>query len=253
MEGGFFMTYFSTHNHSCYSNLRLRDATNKIETLIDYCFDIGLSGLVFTEHECLGSHVKAYKYWKKNKDKFADFQVSFGNEIYLVDRLDTLFKKDNNERIEFFHFILIAKNKNGYEALKKLSSKAWNNSFFYRGIERVPTYKDTLEKIMEEYKGDLIATSACIGGEVPKLLIEYKRNPSLENKKKIHNLVTWIKKLFGDDFYFELQPAHNDEQTIANEMMLKIGKAYGIKCIVSTDAHYLNKLQAKIHKLYKYF
>ncbi|MGG1915989.1 PHP domain-containing protein [Priestia megaterium] len=241
---------FGPHNHTDKSNFRLRDAINKPEALLDYALEIGLSGIAITDHETLASHVKAHQYIEANRDRFGDFVLGFGNEIYLVDREDTLKKKEVNERISFHHFILIAKNNRGYEALRKLSSKAWYNSFFYKGMERVPTYKDDLTAIMQEYQGDVIATTACVGGEMPQTLIEYKRNPTPENKAKVHNLVVWLKGVFGDDLYFELQPSKNEDQLIANEMLYKVGQAYGVKCVVSTDAHYLNRQQALAHKIY---
>lgn len=242
--------HFLVHSHTDASNLRLRDAINKPEKLIEYAYGMGLSGIAITDHECLSSHVKAFKYAEENKDRFGDFQVSFGNEIYLVDQEDTLTRKANNDKIRFYHFILLAKNNRGYEALRKLSSKAWSNSFYYRGMERVPTYKDELMAIMEEYRGDIIASTACVGGELPQLLIQYKLNPTIENKMKVHNLIIWLKGVFGDDIYFELQPSHNEDQLIANEMLYKVGQAYGVKCIVSTDAHYLSREQAKAHEIY---
>ena len=241
---------FLVHSHTDASNFRLRDAINKVEDLIDYCFDLGMPGVTITDHEILSNHVKAHRYIEKNKDKFKDFQLSFGNEIYLVDKRDVEEKRALNERIPFHHFILIAKDQKGYEGLKKLSSRAWSNSFFYKGLERVPTYKDELSALMEEYRGHIIATTACVGGELPQKSIKYYNEKSLENKQDIHNLIVWLKGTFGEDLYFELQPSRNEEQLIANEMLEKLGEAYNIKRIVTTDAHYLNKEQALAHKIY---
>ena len=241
---------FGIHTHTDASNFRLRDAINKVEDLIDYCLDLGMPGVTITDHEILSNHVKAHRYIEKNKDKFKDFQLSFGNEIYLVDKRDVEEKRALNERIPFHHFILIAKDQKGYEGLKKLSSKAWSNSFFYKGMERVPTYKDELSALMEEYRGHIIATTACVGGELPQKSIKYYNEKSLENKQDIHNLIVWLKGTFGEDLYFELQPSRNEEQLIANEMLEKLGEVYNIKRIVTTDAHYLNKEQALAHKIY---
>ncbi|PEN61674.1 PHP domain-containing protein [Bacillus wiedmannii] len=241
---------FGVHNHTHASNFRLRDAINKPDELLEYALDLGLPGIAITDHETLSSHVKAHQYIEKNRDRFGDFVLSFGNEIYLVDKNEAMAKKEANEKISFHHFILIAKNQKGYEGLRKLSSRAWQNSFYYRGMERVPTYKDELMALMEHYQGDIIATSACVGGELPQALIQYKRNPTQENKAKVHNLIVWLKGVFGDDLYFELQPSHNEDQLDANEMLYKVAKAYDVKCIVSTDAHYLNKKQAQAHKIY---
>lgn len=244
------MSWFSIHNHTDVSNFRLRDSINKTGILIDYAFEKGLSGICITDHETLSNHIKAYKHALKNKEKFGDFKVGFGNEIYMVDKESTLIKKENNERIEFFHFIILAKNQRGYEALKKLSSAAWSGSFFYKGMERVPTYRETMEEIMKDYKGDVIASTACLGGELPKLLLAYNEERTPENKIKIHENISWLKNVFGEDVYFELQPSDNMEQTTVNKLLLEVGKAYGIKCIVSTDAHYLNKAKSKSHEIY---
>jgi len=247
------MEIFLTHAHTDASNLRLRDCINKTDRLIDYCAELGLEGVTITDHEALSNHMKASSYVKKaQKDgKIPEsFKVGFGNEIYLVDREFVQSQKEQNEKIQFFHFILIAKDQKGYHGLKKLSSLAWENSFFYRGMERTPTYKDDLEQIMEEYKGHIIASSACVGGEIPQLLIEYKRSKTQESKIKVHETLGLMKKMFGDDFYLELQPNNGQDQLDANEMLLKISKLYDIKCIVATDAHYLNRDQAVAHETY---
>ncbi|MDG0860362.1 PHP domain-containing protein [Staphylococcus equorum] len=241
---------FLTHSHTVFSNFRLRDAINKPEDLLDYALEIGLKGITITDHEILSGHFKAYQHIENNKEKFKDFQLSFGNEVYLVDKNDVEYARENNEKIPFYHFILIAKNQRGYRALKELSSKAWANSFWFRGMERVPTYKDELTALMEKYRGDIIATSACVGGELPQTLIKYHKDPNEDNKKDIHNLIVWLKGVFENDLYFELQPSKNEDQLIANEMLEKVGAAYGVKRIVATDAHYLNKSKANAHKIY---
>lgn len=241
---------FLPHSHTMFSNFRLRDAINKPEELLDYALELGLKGIAITDHEILSGHFKAFQYLEKNKEKFKDFQLSFGNEIYLVDKNVVEEKREKNEKIPFYHFILIAKNQRGYRALKELSSKAWSNSFWYKGMERVPTYKDELTALMEKYRGDVIASSACVGGELPQTLIRYHDNPSNENKQEVHNLIIWLKGVFGDDLYFELQPSKNRDQLVANEMLEKVGEAYNVPRIVSTDAHYLNKSKANAHKIY---
>jgi DNA polymerase III subunit alpha len=250
-------TYFGGHNHTDRSNFRLKDCINKVEALIDYAVKIGLSGVAITDHEVLAAHVEAIQYIKKGKEEGKipkDFKLGLGNEIYLVDREEAIHAKENNEPMKFYHFLMIAKNRNGYEGLKKLSSLAWENSYWFRGMERVPTFKDDLDKIMEEYKGDIVASTACVGSEFAQTILNYLREEN-EGKKKsyklhIHKLVNWYKKMFGEDFYIELQPSYQDDQTDYNKMAMKIAEGYGVKTIVATDAHYLNKDQAIIHETY---
>lgn len=237
---------FSIHMHTDVSNFRLRDCINSPEKLIDYSIELGLPGIAITDHETLSSHIKASKYVEGK-----DFKLGFGNEIYLVDKKTILEARENNERVQFHHFLLLAKNKKGYEFLKKQSSKAWENNFYFRGAERVPTYYDELEELMQDYKGDVIASSACLGGHIPQAILKYHETRNEEDKKEIMRLIKWCVKVFGkDDFYLELQPSKNEEQLIVNKILLQLGKQLGIKCIVTTDAHYLNKEQAMAHKIY---
>ena len=95
------------------------------------------------------------QYAKKIREKNPDFTIALGNEIYLTDT------RDNGQK--YYHFILIAKDAIGHKALRELSSIAWIHSYVDRRMERVPTLKSELEMVMEQYKGHVIATTACIG------------------------------------------------------------------------------------------
>ena len=152
------MNRFEVHAHSDYSNIRLLDCINPIEKLIDRAVDIGLSGLAITDHECVSGHVKAYKHYQKIKEKNPNFKLGLGNEIYLCPNREVGQK--------YYHFILIAKNALGYRALRELSSRAWLNSFWDRAMERVVTTYEDLEEIIAKYPNSLIATTACLGGEL---------------------------------------------------------------------------------------
>ena len=147
------MPRFEVHSHTCYSNLRLLDSTNKPENLIDRAISLGLSGIAITDHEALCSHIKCNQYQQKIENDYPDFKIALGNEIYLI---------ESREEIEkYYHFILIAKDDIGYKMLKELSSQAWLNMFVSRGMERVPTLKSELQNAIDKYgKGHLIATSA---------------------------------------------------------------------------------------------
>ena len=149
---------FEVHSHSEYSNIRLLDCINKVTDLIDRAVEIGLSGIALTDHECLSGHPEANFYAQKILEEHPDFKVALGNEIYLTPNREMGQK--------YYHFILIAKNKTGHRALRELSSRAWMNSYWDRGLERVPTTYADLEEIVNKYPGTLIATTACIGGEV---------------------------------------------------------------------------------------
>ena len=140
------------------SNLRLIDCINQPETLINKAIEKGLSGCSITDHESLSAHVIVNKYAKEIKEKYPDFTIALGNEIYLTDT------REKNQK--YYHFILLAKDRIGYKALCELSSIAWYNVYVDRRQERVPTLKSELKDIINKYKGHVIATTACISGEL---------------------------------------------------------------------------------------
>ena len=137
-------SYYGLHNHDFYSNMRGLDATMSPKKLIDTAYQCGLKGVAITDHEMLGAHVKLAKYLKSEQDqgRKKGFKLMFGNEIYLVEKGQIEKARENNEKTRFYHCILIAKNEHGYEFLRKQSTKAWKNSFWFRGMQRVPTYKE---------------------------------------------------------------------------------------------------------------
>lgn len=244
---------FSIHNHTDASNIRLRDSINGVEKLIDNAVKLGLEGVCITDHELLGNALKAIQYANNEKKSGRipkDFKIGAGNEIYLIDWQHMNERLNSGEKVTFPHFVLLAKNSNGFQALKELSKHAWKNSFTYKGIERVPTYKEKFEEVLKKYKGDVIGSTACIGGELPQLILNYENEKTDENKLKIHNFIKWLKNLFEDDIYFELQPSNNEEQIFVNKMLLKLGEAYGVKTIVTTDSHYYTKEDFYNHKIY---
>ena len=114
-------TFVNLHSHSEYSNLRLLDCTIKIKDAIDYVANVlHQDGFALTDHECLSSHIKYLNTVKemKAKGKIPEtFKPILGNEIYLVGEEDLKYKLENKERINFYHFILIALDSEGHKQL----------------------------------------------------------------------------------------------------------------------------------------
>lgn len=243
------MKRFEVHSHTESSNIRLLDSINKVEKLIDKAISIGLKGIAITDHEFLGNIPKAFRYYESIKKDNPDFKVGFGNEIYLVE--------DRHNVQKYYHFILIAKNKKGWRALRELSSRAWLQSYVSKGQTRVPTTYKELEEIVNKYPDSLIATTACIGGELSQLVLQLDAAEQAESldlineyKTSIHLFITKMKKWFGDDFYIEVAPSRYKEQILVNKRLLSIAKAYGIKNVIGSDAHYLNKEDRFVHSSY---
>ena len=241
--------YFGIHNHTMYSNIRLLDCINRPTALIDKAIELGLSGIAITDHECLSAHMEVNQYAKKIKEKHPDFVIALGNEIYLTDT------RDRGQK--YYHFILIAKDAEGHKALREMSTQAWRNSYVDRKMERVPLLKSELADIMSRYKGHVIATTACIGGELGSEIILAEEAEAVRDYDtaqlhlgKIHNLVTFCKSIFGEDFYLECAPSTKEDQIQVNRRIRRIGQALDVKVVVGTDAHYLTKAERQVHKAY---
>lgn len=242
-------TYFNIHNHTMYSNIRLLDCINRPKDLIDKAIELGLSGIAITDHECLSAHMEVNQYAKEIKKKHPDFIIALGNEVYLVD------KRENG--IKYYHFILTAKDAIGHKALRELSSIAWYNSYVDRGMERVPITKEELSKIMSKYKGHVVASTACMGGELStaayNMVCAETVNDMASAKvfyDQICDFITFCRDIFGDDFYIECAPSTAEDQCATNRKLYRIAMAYDIPIIVGTDSHYLTKADRFVHKSY---
>ena len=241
---------FEVHSHTMYSNLRLLDCINRPKNLIDRAIELGLAGIAITDHEALCGHPEINFYAQELLEKNPNFKVALGNEIYLTDT------RDNGQK--YYHFILIAKNKIGHRALRELSSRAWMNSYWDRGLERVPTLKSDIEEILAKYPNSLIATTACIGGELSQnalALINAERvgdtAAATESHNNIVKFMLWCKETFGEgNFYVECAPSCYKEQIDVNKRLVSIAQAFGVKMVIGSDAHYLKKEDRYVHKSY---
>ena len=250
------LDWFSGHNHTDASNIRLLDSINKVKTLIDTAVEKGLKGIAITDHECLSNHVEAIKYVKEGKENGTiskDFKLALGNEIYLCDANQIEEAKENNGllpslgenvKMRYPHFILIAKDKIGFRALCKLSTLAWENSFYSRGMERVPTTYENFKKIISEYRGHLIGSTACLGGTLANLILDKKYTEATK-------FVNEMRDLFGEEnFFIEIQPSYGEEQIEFNNYALMLSDATKIPAIITTDSHYATADKAEIHATY---
>ena len=242
-------TYFNIHNHTMYSNIRLLDCINRPKDLIDKAIELGLSGIAITDHECLSAHMEVNQYAKKIKEKNPDFVIALGNEVYLVDSRES--------GIKYYHFILTAKDEIGHKALRELSSTAWYNSYVDRGMERVPITKEELAKIMSKYRGHVIASTACMGGELSTAAYNMALAENVNDMasasifyQQICDFIKYCVDVFGEDFYIECAPSTAEDQCITNRKLYRIAMAYNIPIIVGTDSHYLTKKDRYVHKSY---
>ena len=242
--------YGSLHNHSEYSNLRLRDSINRLEDLIEEAGRLGHQVIGLTDHECISAWIKAEKIIKSKKEKYPNLKLIRGNEIYLC-RNGLNADNFNKDFDKYYHFILLAKDSEGAEQIRKISTKAWYRSYMSRGMRRVPTYYQDLFDIIKQNQGHVIGSTACLGGALPTQLLRYRET---NDKNLLEKIYLWIQQMDGifghGNFFFEMQPSNNQEQIYVNKFLLKLSEELDIPYIITTDSHYLRKEDRKIHKAY---
>ena len=240
----------SLHNHSEYSNLRLRDSINRTSDMMKYAIELGHEVIAITEHETVSNAIKVEKEYKKIKANNPDFKVILGNEIYLCcDGLNW----DNFQKgiDQYFHFILLATDAIGHEQIREISTRAWMRSYMTGKMRRVPTYYADLEDIIKKNPGHVIGTTACLGGFLGSIIMAMDAS---QNKDYEVVIERWLNKMLGifgkDYFYLEMQPSASKEQTLVNGKILELSRKYNIPYIITTDSHYLKKEDAPIHSAF---
>lgn len=218
--------YASLHNHTQYSNLKLRDSINRIPDMVKRAIDYGFNSLAITDHEVLSGHIEALEVGDKIREEHPDFKIILGNEIYLI-------REDEYKNAEkYWHFILLARTKAGHKILRQLSTRAWERSYVERGQRRCPTFIEDLEELVKPNQGDIIASTACLGGYLPNRILAH-------NTKDVAQFLTRCVNIFGkENFFLEMQDSDTEEQQIVNRAIVKISAQTGIPYIITQDAHY---------------
>lgn len=231
--------FCSLHNHTMYSNLHLIDSINRIPDMVNKAIEYGFNGLAITDHEVLSAHIDALDYGDKIKKDHPDFKIILGNEIYLI-------KKEEYKLPEtkFWHFILLAKDFDGYMQIRELSSRAWDRMYVGKGQKRTPTFYEDFEEVIGNNKGHIIMSTACLGSYLNDC---FKR----KNKDDIKFYLNFMIKTAGkENVFLELQDSDTEEQIAYNKFLLGLSKSTGIPTIITQDAHYLNKEDLPIEKIF---
>ncbi|HQK70812.1 MAG TPA: DNA polymerase III subunit alpha [Bacteroidales bacterium] len=227
------MALFShLHVHTQYSIL---DGASSIPALVDRAKSLGMDALAITDHGNMFG-VKEFHNYAVSKG----IKPVLGCEIYIAK--GSMEEKTGSEDRSGDHLILLAKNLTGYRNLIKLVSLAWTKGFYY--TPRID------KKALEKYRDGLIATSACIAGEIPGEIL----NGNIEGAEKA--LKSYI-DIFGEDFFLEIQ-RHETTEPDANietfpkqqkviEAFRRLSEKYGVKIIATNDVHFANKEDADAH------
>ena len=233
------MSFTHLHVHSFYS---LLDGKSSVKQLVDRAVELGMPGIALTDHGNMFGVKEFTNYVDKinsGKEEGEKFKPIIGCEMYvarnrMTDRHD---KSDKGE-----HLIVLAKNLTGYHNLVKLVSKAWTEGVYYK------PRTDRVE--LEAHSEGLIICSACLGGEVPQFIMHGEIEAAEER-------VRWYKRVFGEDYYLELQRhqtfkqnANTDvypEQVKVNAELLRMARKYDIKVVATNDVHFALEEDAEAH------
>ncbi len=226
------------HVHTQYSIL---DGAASIQGLIAKVKESGMNAIAITDHGNMYGVLDFYNTCVKN-----DIKPILGCEVYITDK--SRFNQSGKDDRSGYHLILLAKNHQGYKNLSKLVSIGFTEGFYY-------TPRIDFE-ILEKYSEGIIATSACLGGELPQAIMRY--NPIEKGRDYSHFIFNFdgvypiVEKylaIFKDDFYFELQNHGYPEQKMVNHAFRQLSNEYGVKLIATNDVHYINKDDFDAHTI----
>ena len=216
------MSFVHLHLHSEYS---LLDGACRIDHLMDRVKELGQTAVAITDHGVMYGCIDFYK-----AAKAAGVKPIIGCEVYVARRrmADKVHGLDNDP----YHLVLLCENRKGYENLCYLVSEAFIHGFY--GKPRVD-----LELLAQHHEG-LIALSACLAGAVP----QYLMNEDYEGAK---NYALKLSEIFGEgNFFLELQDHGIDEQRPVNQGVQRLARETGLPLVVTNDAHYLRREDAKM-------
>lgn len=263
--------FIHLHVHSQFSVL---DGQASVPALVDKAIEDGMPGIALTDHGNMFGIKELYNYVNKKNGKIKSaisdaekvlkeaeeagdsaaaeekrreieelkkkfFKPIFGCEMYVAQKSlhEHVDKKDTGR-----HLIVLAKNEKGYHNLIKIVSQAWTEGFY--------SHPRTDKEALASHSEGLIVCSACLGGEIPRLI----QAGEIEEAER---QVQWFKNIFGDDYYIELQRHATDKpganrtvfeiQQQVNPELIRIAQKYDIKIVATNDVHFVNESDAEAH------
>jgi len=203
------------HVHSEYS---LLDGFSRIKKLVRQAKDLGMQHLAITDHGAMYGVIEFYQ-----ECKAMGINPIIGVEAYLANDID-----DRSGRYDYNHLLLLAKNEAGYRNLMKLTTIAHTYGWHYKPrIDRV---------VLAEHAEGLIATSACLSGEIPEMLLK-------GDTEGARNTARWYLDTFGpENFYLEIQEHHGQDspQGKLNELLFDLHRDMHIPLVLTNDLHYVS-------------
>jgi DNA polymerase-3 subunit alpha len=226
------------HNHSQFSVLQ---SVSDLGDLVKKAADYNMPAVALTDHgnmyatflfwqtiekqnKSIKAHNEAVEKGEKAGPKKNDIKCLIGCELYVNKDHKDKTKQDNGYSIPF-----LAKNKNGYENLSKLSSIGFTQGMYY--VPRID------KNVLLEYKSDLICFTGSLQGEIPSLILNV-------GEEQAEEAFLWYKEQFGEDFYVELNRHNMPDEDHVNEVLLRFAKKHGVKYFAANNNYYLDKKSA---------
>jgi len=230
------LNFSHLHNHSQFSILQ---STSDINSLVKAAVSNKMNGIALTDTgnmmgafhfvKAVNSHNKEIQKRKEEdpENTEAELKAIVGCEFYVCNDHTDKSHKDNGALV-----VILAKNKNGYHNLAKLSSISNIDGFYY--VPRID------KKLIEQYKEDLIVLSGGVYGELPNLILNV-------GEKQAEESLLWWKEQFGEDFYIELVRHGEEEEEYANKVLINLAKKYEVKLIAANNTFYIDEKQSDAH------
>ncbi|PSF36806.1 trans-splicing intein-formed DNA polymerase III subunit alpha N-terminal partner DnaE-N [Aphanothece hegewaldii CCALA 016] len=226
------MSFVGLHIHSDYS---LLDGASQLPQLVDRAVELGMKAIAVTDHGVMYGAIELIKTCHKKNIK-----PIIGNEMYVINgdiEVQQKSPKEGGQKIRKYHQVVLAKNTQGYKNLVKLTSISHLKGMQGKGIFARPCIN---KELLEKYHEGLIVTSACLGGEIPQAILAGDRARAKEVAK-------WYKKVFGDDYYLEIQDHGYPEDRIVNVEIAKLAKELNIKIVATNDSHFTSCYDVEAH------
>ena len=205
------------HVHTEYS---LLDGACRIQALAKACAERGMDAVAITDHGVMFGVIDFYEACKKENIK-----PIFGCEVYTAKR--TRFDKTANLDGDSGHLLLLAENEEGYHNLVKIVSRAFTEGYYYK--PRVDL------DLLSQYAKGIICCSACLGGDLPQLLLK-------EDYAGAKELALRFRGIFGaENYYLELQSNGLEDQIRVNRALIKLSDETGIPLVATNDVHFINR------------
>src|ERR1700712_1356715 len=210
------------HLH-CHTHYSLLDGACRITDLVKRVKALGMDSLAITDHGCMFGVIEFFTECKKE-----GIRPILGMEAYMApgDRRERSTVSGSGSDAAY-HLLLLCENLEGYQNLLKLSSTAYREGFYY---------KPRIDKaVLMEYRKGLIATSACLGGEIPSAFMK-------RDAKTARKIAETYLEIFGPDrFFIEVQKQGIKEQDMVNPELADLARTMGIGMVATNDVHFLNK------------